>query len=55
MKKNYLTIAAFVLLSLFVTQGCVEHRYYRDNQKQSERYEQRHHKRTSRGINVDIH
>ena len=43
MKKNMLkTIFAAVVIGFFLA-GCVEHRYYHENHRHSEKYESRHH------------
>jgi hypothetical protein len=51
--RNSISMALAVIVILLST-GCVEHRYYRQNHRHSERYERRHHGPTER-VDIDIH
>jgi hypothetical protein len=54
MKKLFNTII-IILVVVFSLSGCVEHRYYHDNDRHRDNYNHRHHRRTHTGINVNIH
>lgn len=54
MKKGILNTAIIGLVIAFFLSGCMEHRYYRDNNRHSDRYNQRHH-RNEPGVDVRIH
>ncbi len=55
MKKNIILSLISMVLITAVLSGCMEHRYYQKNHQHSKQYEQRHHRSTRPGVDIDIH
>jgi hypothetical protein len=54
MKKGIFHTILIALVIVFSLSGCVEHRYYHENHRHTDRYNHRHH-RTNAEIDVHLH
>lgn len=55
MKKNIVKSVMAILLLSFIFSGCMEQRYYRQNNRHSSRYYEKRHMQAPRGVEIELH